>query len=420
MVYVSGLVKPKLLDFIDPNRPLAKVTRELDWAEVVGLFPEATQEGLSAGKIWILASLIILSEITGLSESEVLSRWPENPYWQSFSGLAQFQWTAPVTQAECLNFRRHLTTERAASLAKIAKSIREAKHMDASRQSTPVEIGAESSPNDALALRRIHLTQPLPAQPYKAPPRPDFHSSIKQAYARGAAAIKNEETGGKDILGEPQSAARPDLEVTGDATAASAAGTPTKQGDAPLSQEPTPEATEPSADKVTLSKEPTPASPIFAQTYAPPKRTAATPTQQQSLPLEMESGTKSKLQPKGTPTFDSTTPIVLRAPVGEPVKMEVVATGAAPLQFQWEAWDESKGDSIPLEGCNTPSLEVALEPADAMLAFQCRVRNEICPEGVVSRTFFLKKVGATQKPVNSFGEKFDPRAGKANVNLGRV
>ena len=420
MVYGPAPVKPNLLDFIDPNRPLAKVTRELDWADVVSLFPEATQEGLSAGTIWILASRIILSEITGLAESEVLLRWPENPYWQSFSGLAQFQWSAPVTQAECLNFRRHLTTERAASLAKIAKSIREAKQSDASRQSAPVEINTESSQNDALALRRIHLTQPLPAQPYKAPPRPDFHSSIKQAYARGAAAVKNEGSSGADNLAEQQQAARPEVGVTTDVTTVDPAGAPTKPGEMPVSQEPTNEATEQGSDTVTLSNEPATLSPIFAKTYAPPKRTAATPSQQPGLPLELESGTKPKVQAQGTPIFDSTTPIVLRTPVGEPVKMEVIVDGAAPLQFQWEAWDEARGVSIPLEGCNASSLEVALEPADAMLAFQCRVRNEICPEGVVSRTFFLKKVAAAQKTGNSFGEKFDPRAAHAKVNLGRV
>ena len=91
-------MSPKLLDFLDPSRPLAKAARDFDWAEVVELFPEATQEGLNAGKIWVLASLIILGEVMGLSESEVLSRWPENPYWQSFSGMDKFQWTAPATQ----------------------------------------------------------------------------------------------------------------------------------------------------------------------------------------------------------------------------------------------------------------------------------------------------------------------------------
>lgn len=413
-------MKPKLLDFIDPNRPLARVTRELDWAEVVGLFPEATQEGLSAGKIWILASMIILGELTGLSEGEVLSRWPENPYWQSFSGLAQFQWVPPVTQAECLNFRRHLTTERAARLAKIAKSIREAKPVDASLQSSPVEIGTESSQDDTLALRRIHLTQPLPAQPYKAPPRPDLHSSIKQAYARAAAAVKNEEPSGQEVHGGVAPNGSSEVGVTSDATASSPTGTPPTQGGEPFSQEQLAGSAELASDTVARSKEPATASPVFAQTYAPPKRMAAVPTQQQALPLEMESGVKSKTQPKGTPSFDSTTPIVLRAPVGEPVKMEVIATGEAPLQFQWEAWDEAKGVSITLDGCNAPSLAVALEPADAMLAFQCRVSNKICPEGVVSRMFFLKKVSAAQKTGNSFGEKFDPRAGKAKLNLGRV
>ncbi|NBV87002.1 MAG: hypothetical protein EBS01_12250, partial [Verrucomicrobia bacterium] len=180
---------------MDPNRPLAKAARDFDWAEVVALFPEATQEGLSAGKIWVLASMIILGEVTGLSESEVLSRWPENPYWQSFSGMDKFQWSAPATRSECLNFKRHLTAERAAKLTKIAKSIRDSKTEPSLQVSRPPEI--ENYEENTLAIRKLHLNQPQPAQPYKAPPRPDFHSSIKQTYAR-AAALKVEETGARE------------------------------------------------------------------------------------------------------------------------------------------------------------------------------------------------------------------------------
>jgi hypothetical protein len=75
----------------------------------------------------------------------------------------------------------------------------------------------------------------------------------------------------------------------------------------------------------------------------------------------------------------------------EPVKMEVVVKGEEPLHYQWETFENSNGAATPIEGCNEPFLTVALEASDTMLAFQCRVSNAAWPQGLVSRTFFLKK-----------------------------
>ncbi len=404
-------MSPKLLDFLDPSRPLAKAARDFDWSEVVELFPEATQEGLNAGKIWVLASLIILGEVTGLSESEVLSRWPENPYWQSFAGMDKFQWTAPATQAECLNFKRHLTAERAAKLTKIAKSIRDAKTEPSFQIARPLEI--ENYEDNVLAIRKLHFNQPQPAQPYKAPPRPDFHSSIKQTYAR-AAALKKKETepqdasGDKSIEAASANGSNPDTGVPINAASTE-------------SQQLAPTVTDSSArTSPTISEASVPPVPIFATTYALPRRmTMTVPQKEVAQPSESEVR-GPKILPQGAPQFDSTTPMVLRGAVGEPIKMELVVSGEEPLYYQWETWDEAKGISVPIDGCNAPFLAIALEPEDSVLAFQCRVNNAACPEGVVSRTFFLKKVVGAQRSQNSFGEKFVPPAPKGKFTPGRV
>ncbi|MEI6872189.1 MAG: hypothetical protein WCL08_07895 [Verrucomicrobiota bacterium] len=404
-------MSPKLLDFLDPNRPLAKAARDFDWSEVVGLFPEATQEGLNAGKIWVLASLIILGEVTGLSESEVLSRWPENPYWQSFAGMDKFQWTAPATQAECLNFKRHLTAERAAKLTKIAKSIRDSKTDPSLRIERPPEI--ENYEDNALAIRKLHFNQPQPAQPYKAPPRPDFHSSIKQTYAR-AAALKKKETEPQDAAGDKSTETAsvndsiPDAVVSINTSDNASQQTVAATVDSSASASPNP------------SETAVPPVPIFATTYALPRRmTVVVPQKEVAQPSESEVRSP-KILPQGAPQFDSTTPMVLRGTVGEPIKMELVVSGEGPLYYQWETWDEAKGISVPIDGCNEPFLAIALEPEDSMLAFQCRVNNAACPEGVVSRTFFLKKVVSAQRSQNSFGEKFVPPAPKGKFTPGRV
>jgi hypothetical protein len=103
----------------------------------------------------------------------------------------------------------------------------------------------------------------------------------------------------------------------------------------------------------------------------------------------------------GAPQFDTTAPYMRRALPDEPVTMEVVVNGEAPMRFQWETFDNAQGSATPIAGCTEPTLTVALESTDTMLAFQCRVSNSACPQGVVSRTFFIKKAPRPSTPVDT-------------------
>ena len=433
-------MKVRLFDILDLSRPLAKAARDFDWTEIVKIFPEASHEGLSASKIWTLASLVVLSELTGLSEGEVLTRWPENPYWQAFSGYEQFQWKTPVSAADCLTFRRFITPERATKLSSIAKSIRESKTV--SPEVTSLENpNAGASVDEALALRQVHFSQPLPSAPYKAPPRPDFHSSVKHTYAKSGfphngGKLGNESTkettntpdSSKDSKAPDKAAAEPSKK---EGVAAEAAPQVPKTIEpvfaqtyaqmfrgkpaTPNQNPPAPAPTSPTGPGKSL---PTP--PPAAQ--APPPAPQPKPERVGPMPVKVTPATfkpaagpfqtgpfEIPVHEQGTPQFDTTAPLVLRAPPGEPIRMDVNAAGEGSMKYQWEQLDEGRGVSIPLEGCTEPSLTVALEPEDTMLAFQCRVSNAAAPEGILSRTFFIKKVNSPQKTANTFGEKFDPK-----------
>jgi hypothetical protein len=424
-------MKVRLFDMIDLARPLAKAARDFDWTEVVGLFPDASQEGMAANKIWILASIVVLGEVAGLSEGEVLMRWPENPYWQAFSGFEQFQWQIPVTHADCVAFRRFITPKRAARLTQIAESIRDSKPLK-TEVTSPLPRDPGSSVDEALALRQVHFINPLPAAPYKAPPRPDLHSSIRHTYAKSAAAPKPEpEKDSPESKAEPASPAAPSKapasgsdkkgdpkSVPGSSKTKDIKAREIKISEPPASaQTSSPAAlpgqnTSPSGDRPEIPE--TALFPQSAHSYAqmfrkkgivpdPLPKSSSTPVF--GAPI---TETKPMLGP-GAPQFDTTAPLVLRVPVGEPTRMEVSVSGEAPLRYQWEQWDDVKGISTPIEGCTESSLTVALEPEDGMLAFQCRVFNKVAPEGMISRTFFIRKGSSSQKSTNSFGEKFDPK-----------
>ncbi len=457
----------------------------------------------------------------GLSEGEILSRWPENPYWQAFSGFEHFQWETPVTETDCHAFRRYLDAARSARLAAIAKSIRDSKPL-ARKLTSPVEANLDSSGDAALALRKVHFIQPQTVSVYKAPTRPDFHSSVKQAYTKSATILKKvatettqdtapaapEEAAAKAPEKEQATAsaakkegwkgALPEQDSTKDALPKNAAdkGPPAQKQDEPQKAEAeatppppaevapesdgaefisvqskpdsfpqtysalarrmavpqaaaqvfeAPQKTEAPAAQVSApsaasvypsSSSPAPQSPPFGSTpepaYVPSpaqiqamfRTTVAKPREAPPAPtaspfavqIQDSSKKQATVTPAGSPRFDDSTPKVIRAAAGEPIKMEVVVSGDEPLKYQWEQWDDIKGISLPIEGCTDPFLTIAMEPDDTMLAFQCRVSNRAAPEGVVSRTFFAKRVTNSQKEQNSFGEKFDPKL----FNSGRV
>ncbi len=411
---------------MDPSRPLAKAAMDLDWTTVVSLFPEANRDGYDASRIWVLASIIILGEVSGLSESEVLSRWPENPYWQAFSGFAQFQWKVPVSHADCLTFRRYVDAPRAARLSTIAQSILQSKPVETSSLQSP-SLPQIPTVDDALALRQVHFLQPQTQQPYRPPAKSGIQSGIKEAYARSAASTSPSAA----VAQSPES---PEAIIPAETPQPAADGSPQKPAE-PVQGQDVPVAAE-VPEK--------PLVPQFAQTYtmlvkkaapvgvrlqpqameglaAPETPTSgadaaapATPPVQSPLIYTMPVFTPAPPAPApkrnffgappiaaaapvrqstapGTPQFDTDAPFMRRAQAEEPVTMEVVATGEAPLRYQWETFDAVKGTATPIEGCNEPTLTVALEASDSMLAFQCRVSNGPCPQGVVSRTFFIKK-----------------------------
>jgi len=518
-------MKVRLFDILDLKRPLARAARDFDWTEVVNLFPEATNEGMTAARVWVLASMIVLGDVMGLSEGEILSRWPENPYWQAFSGYEHFQWETPVTETDCHAFRRYLDAARSARLAAIAKSIRDSKPLER-KLTSPVEANLDSSGDAALALRKVHFIQPQTVSVYKAPTRPDFHSSVKQAYTKAATILKKvapetaqdpapagpKETAtdlpaqekaptstakkdegkntqpGKDTAKDAAKGALPKnaddkvapAQKPDEPQKAEAEATPTNpsevapetdatefisvqskpepftqtysalarrmaipqpvsqvfeapqkteapaaQVSAPSAAPVQPPASFPSPQSNPFGSTPEPAfvpSPaqiqaMFRTTVAKPKEEASASTAS-PFAVQIQDSTKKQapVAPAGSPRFDDSTPKVIRAAAGEPIKMEVVVSGDEPLKYQWEQWDDIKGISLPIEGCTEPSLTIAMEPDDSMLAFQCRVSNQAAPDGVVSRTFFAKRVTNSQRDQNSFGEKFDPKL----FNSGRV
>ena len=94
----EDLLRPRLVDLIDMRHELVKLAALMDWEffdqEWAGFFPSTT--GRPATPPRLVAGLMYLQHLHGLSDEAVIDRWVENPYFQHFTGETFFQHRPPI------------------------------------------------------------------------------------------------------------------------------------------------------------------------------------------------------------------------------------------------------------------------------------------------------------------------------------
>ncbi|WP_296645136.1 IS5 family transposase, partial [Roseinatronobacter sp.] len=109
----DDLLRPRLVDMIDPRHELTKLTALIDWEvferEWVGFFPSTT--GSPATPPRLVAGLLYLQHAYRLSDEVVVARWVENPYYQHFIGETFFQHRAPIDPSSLTRWRKRIGEE---------------------------------------------------------------------------------------------------------------------------------------------------------------------------------------------------------------------------------------------------------------------------------------------------------------------
>jgi IS5 family transposase len=94
----DDLLRPRLVDMIDPRHVLVKLTALIAWEvferEWSGFFPSGT--GGPATPPRLVAGLLYLQHAFRLSDEAVVARWVENPYYQHPTGETFFQHRPPI------------------------------------------------------------------------------------------------------------------------------------------------------------------------------------------------------------------------------------------------------------------------------------------------------------------------------------
>ena len=103
----DDLLRPRLVDMIDPRHELVKLAALIDWQvferEWAGFFP--SDKGRPATEPRLVAGLLYLQHTYRLSDEAVVARWVENPYDQHVTGETFFQHRPPIDPSSLTRWR---------------------------------------------------------------------------------------------------------------------------------------------------------------------------------------------------------------------------------------------------------------------------------------------------------------------------
>jgi len=105
----GNIFKPVLKQIINPKDPLAILADKMPWQVLEKDFEQYySRTGTPAKPIRLMASLLILKQLYNLGDETVVKAWVHNPYFQYFSGEAEFQWELPCDPSDLVHFRNRI------------------------------------------------------------------------------------------------------------------------------------------------------------------------------------------------------------------------------------------------------------------------------------------------------------------------
>lgn len=157
----DDLLRPRLVELIDMRHELVKLAALIDWEfferEWAGFFPSGT--GRPATPPRLVAGLMYLQHLHGLSDEAVVARWVENPYYQHFTGETFFQHRPPIHPSSLSRWRDRIGDEGAEWL--LTKTI------EAGRSSGVVNDGSLSRVSVDTTVMEKNIAYPTDARLYE-------------------------------------------------------------------------------------------------------------------------------------------------------------------------------------------------------------------------------------------------------------
>ena len=150
-----NLLRKSLMEQLNPKEPLLILARRIPWdtlcAKYYGCYAGT---GRPAKPIRLMLGLLLLKQLENLSDERLIEKWVQNPYYQSFCGVHEFQWKFPCDPSDLTYFRRRIGQEGCEQLFKVSVELHEdkAKEADVVIDST-VQEKAVTFPTDT----KLHI-----------------------------------------------------------------------------------------------------------------------------------------------------------------------------------------------------------------------------------------------------------------------
>jgi IS5 family transposase len=158
----TDLFRARLDQLVDPNHPLVKLARAIDWHFLEARFGEVYDDdpGRPPLPTRLMAGLAILKHLHDLSDEVLCERWIENPYYQLFCGEEFFQHRLPFDRSSLTRWRQRMGEERLVAL--LQESLAVATRSGAAKPAdfrqvivdTTVQEKAITFPTDAKLMHR--------------------------------------------------------------------------------------------------------------------------------------------------------------------------------------------------------------------------------------------------------------------------
>ena len=106
----GDMFKVELEHLVDPGHGLVRLSREVDWARLDGLFGATycADNGRPGCSTRLMVALHYLKFTFDLSDEDVVAGWVENPYWQFFSGAKWFEHRRAIDPSSMTRWRKRI------------------------------------------------------------------------------------------------------------------------------------------------------------------------------------------------------------------------------------------------------------------------------------------------------------------------
>jgi len=112
------LFRVELLQLIDLNHPLVRLTGVVDWTKFDTAFEPLfdDQTGRPAMATRLMVGLHYLKHLHGLSDEDVVEQWVDEPYWQCLCGSKYFEHQLPIHPTSMTRWRKKIAVAGAEKL----------------------------------------------------------------------------------------------------------------------------------------------------------------------------------------------------------------------------------------------------------------------------------------------------------------